>query len=355
MVLVTILVSSSTAQITIQQSAFSNLLTAGTSLYIHKSDSAPRPVNIGKQGGPTIYDLNGYAFQSTDISHVYSVGALPILAARYPAKAVVFGQTPETIEKNPVFLFSTDTLYVIGQASMMPQRQFMHMRPYEPMATFPVTYQAKRTYSHMHYDTTYNAAGSVVATLAFSGSDSVTVDGFGTLKILGRQFECLRVKLNHYTFSDKEFMYMTREGILLDIQMASTQRDTGVVQPESVTLLVPSALVGVEEAAQPPLDFALGQNYPNPFNPRTAISYQLLANSFVNLRVYDVLGREVATLVNENRMPGRYIVHWDASELPGGVYFCRLQARTASTSSAQSASTSSAQSFVDAKKMILAK
>jgi len=73
-----------------------------------------------------------------------------------------------------------------------------------------------------------------------------------------------------------------------------------------------------------PTQHALLQNYPNPFNPKTAISYKLLANSFVNIRLFDVLGREVAVLVNEIRAAGTHTVHWNASPLPSGVYYCRL-------------------------------
>ena len=66
------------------------------------------------------------------------------------------------------------------------------------------------------------------------------------------------------------------------------------------------------------------QNYPNPFNPTTAVSYQLSAVSLIRLAVYDALGREVASLVNETKSPGSYTVHWDATGLPSGMYFCRL-------------------------------
>ena len=74
-----------------------------------------------------------------------------------------------------------------------------------------------------------------------------------------------------------------------------------------------------------PQEFRLDQNYPNPFNPTTAISYQLLANSFVNLKVYDVLGSEVATLVDGTRAAGVHTAHWDASSMPSGVYIYRLR------------------------------
>ena len=72
--------------------------------------------------------------------------------------------------------------------------------------------------------------------------------------------------------------------------------------------------------------FKLEQNYPNPFNPTTTISYELSANSYVSLEVYDVLGRVVARLIEGVKGPGLYEVKFDGSNLPSGTYFCRLQA-----------------------------
>jgi hypothetical protein len=68
----------------------------------------------------------------------------------------------------------------------------------------------------------------------------------------------------------------------------------------------------------------LKQNYPNPFNPRTTIKYEIAQNSFVRLSMYDLLGKEVATLVDEEKKPGRYEVVWDAVDFPSGIYFYRL-------------------------------
>ncbi|MBI4547437.1 MAG: T9SS type A sorting domain-containing protein [Ignavibacteriae bacterium] len=86
-------------------------------------------------------------------------------------------------------------------------------------------------------------------------------------------------------------------------------------------------------------EFALHQNYPNPFNPRTDIRLQLADYSHVVLKVFNILGQEIVTLLNEVKEPGEYTVEWDASEFSSGVYFYRMRAGN----------------FTDVKKMLLAK
>jgi phosphatidylserine/phosphatidylglycerophosphate/cardiolipin synthase-like enzyme len=86
-------------------------------------------------------------------------------------------------------------------------------------------------------------------------------------------------------------------------------------------------------------NYDLSQNYPNPFNPATNISYQLPSTGHVNLKVYDVLGREAAILVDEIKPTGTYSVRWEASHFSSGVYFYRIQAGR----------------FVDTKKLVLIK
>jgi len=86
-----------------------------------------------------------------------------------------------------------------------------------------------------------------------------------------------------------------------------------------------------------PMDFKLEQNYPNPFNPSTSIQYAIGSKQFVRLRVFDVLGEEVATLVNEELSAGSYKAEFNASDLVSGIYFYELNAGR----------------FVETKKMIL--
>ncbi|MBT8377904.1 MAG: T9SS type A sorting domain-containing protein [Ignavibacteria bacterium] len=88
-----------------------------------------------------------------------------------------------------------------------------------------------------------------------------------------------------------------------------------------------------------PESFSISQNYPNPFNPTSKIKYQIPELSFVTLKVYDVLGNEVATLVNEEKPTGTNEVEFNAEGLPSGIYFYQLKAG----------------SFSETKKMILLK
>ncbi|MBM2841273.1 MAG: putative carboxypeptidase, partial [Bacteroidetes bacterium] len=84
-------------------------------------------------------------------------------------------------------------------------------------------------------------------------------------------------------------------------------------------------VVGVEAiGSEIPEQFSLEQNYPNPFNPTTAIRYTLVGTAHVELRVYNILGQEVRTLVNEFQQPGSHSVQLDASSLTSGVYFYKL-------------------------------
>ena len=94
-------------------------------------------------------------------------------------------------------------------------------------------------------------------------------------------------------------------------------------------------------------DFRLEQNYPNPFNPSTIISYSIPNSSFVTIKIYDVLGNQIAELVNEEKPVGTYEVSFDASNLSTGTYFYQLQATDPESSSGQG--------FVETRKMILIK
>ncbi|MCW8812684.1 MAG: T9SS type A sorting domain-containing protein, partial [Chlorobium sp.] len=95
----------------------------------------------------------------------------------------------------------------------------------------------------------------------------------------------------------------------------------------------------VEQTSITELDFALHQNYPNPFNPSTTFRYSIPTQSKVVIKVFDILGNEIATLIDEEKSVGTYELTWNAANLPSGVYFYQLRAGE----------------FISTKKMILLK
>jgi len=99
---------------------------------------------------------------------------------------------------------------------------------------------------------------------------------------------------------------------------------TSVTGLDTFQFVFDAGTVGVEPSEQQPRAFHLFQNYPNPFNPTTSISFYVPAVGLVTLKVFNVLGEEVAMLVNKSMQPGEHTVRFDASGLPSGMYMCRL-------------------------------
>ena len=95
----------------------------------------------------------------------------------------------------------------------------------------------------------------------------------------------------------------------------------------------------ITNSNQSEFKFILAQNYPNPFNPSTTINYQIPSAGLVTIKIYDVLGREIETLVNEEKGVGRYKVEFNGSNLASGLYFYRITSNN----------------YSDTKKMVLVK
>jgi endo-1,4-beta-xylanase len=132
-----------------------------------------------------------------------------------------------------------------------------------------------------------------------------------------------------------------RPGLWRNDQKAYLIESNNVERPALVWLreYLDTLIVSVADEASLPQNFELFNNYPNPFNPTTNIKYHLPKQSYVSLRVYDVLGRIVETLVNDVQSPGQYTVTFNAQNLTSGVYFYRIEA----------------DGFVSTKKLILMK
>ncbi len=119
----------------------------------------------------------------------------------------------------------------------------------------------------------------------------------------------------------------------------------GVSDYSTARLFTTGTVLAVEDLAEIPKVFGLMQNYPNPFNPSTNIRYDVPTSANVKLTIFDILGREVTTLVNNVQVAGKYVVQWDATRLATGVYIYRMEAQPVDGSSA----------FTSVKKLMLMK
>lgn len=152
-------------------------------------------------------------------------------------------------------------------------------------------------------------------------NDSVTVLGIKT-KVQSRgSYQAA------HTF-ESNFQRVTSEDLGLYYQNETKSPNTFILELNLIGAKINGAYYGTLNNVKPTasvLSYSLSQNYPNPFNPTTTIRYQIPQAGFVSLKVYDILGKEVTTLVNEEKPAEVYNIVFDGSSLSSGIYFYKLQ------------------------------
>ncbi len=144
---------------------------------------------------------------------------------------------------------------------------------------------------------------------------------------LGTFYNCLQIYFDWPKGIDDEHTHWLAPGVGLIFKCV---QEPSLVYEAIVDGDTFPGVTSVKDPLNSPGSFELFQNYPNPFNPTTTIRYRLSAVNRVTLKVYDILGREVRTLVDERQTAGEHIVWWDGKDndgnlVPSGAYFCQLQ------------------------------
>lgn len=248
--------------------------------------------------GDTIFESGGYDFATAELVHDAQVKIYETKPGLTAARAVQYGLQP-----GPSFYFVlNDTIYFDNR---IPPLGFNNAAFASHLAQ-PVAYSYA---DGQHWDvTTYHLpaqVASVTATLYYQTSSKEYITFLRDENVGNAE------DWNHW--GDSLYAAWERRGKSRPVSMASVSVD------------VVDSTTAVHEGGNLPLTFSLKQNYPNPFNPATTIEFSISKASLVSLTIFDVLGREVATIVNRPLGSGNHRYIFDARDLPSGVYLYRLQ------------------------------
>ena len=329
------------AQITITSADISALNAVGSVMSIN-ADSTTTSLNIGSPGATT-WDFSSLK-SHTKIDYTSVTPAATPYLSDFPTSDAVFS-FQATIEGESAYgwLYQTQTtdseltngmvlqMTVEGENAVIKSVN----SPAQLDVTIPFTYNSQWNSNYTSAHTTYYN-GVPMFSSSENNIESAVVDAYGTMTMPGGTvLNALRIKRDERYTSGSDYdrtisySFVAKNGTRVEVTAKdTTHTSSGVIQIEDVAWFIKGTAVGIESQNQVKTSFSLSQNYPNPFNSTTRIRYTIPEYSSVQLKVYDFLGREVASLVNEDKSPGIYEVEFDGSQLPRGLYFYKIQAGT---------------------------
>ncbi len=342
------------AQITITSTDVSAINAVGNVRTNHL-DSTTTSIDIGSPGA-TSWDFSSLNSHYTGTFTSVVPSSTPYYSSDFPNSNVAFTFT-EIIEgtaadgwqystQNPGDYLMNGVVIraVIGTDTMLIKAVYS---PTQVIFPLPFTYNSQWGSDFTITNTTYYN-GSPFFTTTANHTETTLVDAWGNMTIPGGAvLQALRLRRDdRYTSPSPPFYvrtisysFLTKSGSIVEVVASDTTApNSGIIQTDGATWSI-NGTVGVEKEDQIPTKYSLSQNYPNPFNPSTTIHFSVPSSEFVTLKVFDVLGSEVAILINEEKSAGNYEVDFRASQFTSGVYFYTINAG----------------SFIETKKMILMK
>jgi type IX secretion system substrate protein len=341
------------SQITITQADFNALFPIGASENSF-ADTNVVSVNIGNPGGNNTWDFSGYVPDFTMTINYISPAGTPVATA-FPSSNVVgyFTRTfmsddTTTITSESWSYYSTGTPsleygsysennFVTPNTQGTIETAIIHYPPFNEY-DFPVTFT--KTWSRTDSTETESSFNGVPTGFVsvIKSVINYNIDAWGTLMLPdGGSYPALRLREDETSttyfsgFPISTIMSTTYSFITKTGESFSVLADM-VNPPNSGSIMgtigwSDNSVTDVEEITGiTPTEFSLSQNYPNPFNPSTLIEYSLTTESFVDLKVYDILGNEVAVLVNEEQNAGTYRANFNAAGLASGLYIAKINA-----------------------------
>ena len=317
------------AQITINSSDVAIMFAIGNTATIHE-DTLQSNFDIGSPGGGNNWDFTN--LQSNLMVTLESIDPATSPYINDFPTANICNYSSSTIGGNFSEIWTYSKLNgqfdVLGNAvvsSALPG--FVTEISYDPY---------RRQYEHpftinSQWSDTYTQTISINGTPVTSSSVSIStlVDAYGTMTIPGgASYEALRIReeLTISGITNVNFSFISKNGAQVNVNaVSSNPPNSGMISVDGTTYY-DGLVTSVKQISGLPNDFSLSQNYPNPFNPSTNIQYSIPEQSFVELKVFDVLGNEVATLVNKEQTAGVYRADFSGNSLASGLYIARITA-----------------------------
>jgi len=331
------LISDTGEQITVNSNDI--LGTIGKTHTIEEDTTGNVAINVGTPGVNQTWDLSGVSVQAEMREVSYVNPAATPFAGDFPAANFARGTMElidDTLAESYEYANVTSSAYnFLGFAFSYGDTVFVSDEEDESV---PLPLQ----YGSMWQTTSSDTIGDP-ATFAIVNTDTTnnTVDGWGTLILPSASYAALRIRFDEKTtqttivsgqvtstesttyigytwISDDEF-------VLAEAESQENETNPNFTSASNFFRLVNSTTSLQEDRPVKPLSFELRQNYPNPFNPQTKIEYTLQNAGFVELAVYDALGRQVALLVDGYKNAGSHSATFRADNLPSGIYLYRLR------------------------------
>ena len=324
------------AQITITSSDIANMFTVGNNVTINL-DSLVNTADIGVLGGGNNWDFSGLASQltvdltSVDPATTPYIGDFPGANICTHSISTVGGLTIESYSYSAL----NGTFDNLGSGfSSSPDTVFKLINvPPEITADLPMTFNSNwmQTYTQ---SLIIEINGVPLPAFESTVDIDVLVDAHGSMTLPGgASFDALRIREERTVtlfppgVTSVSYTFLAKNGAQVSVSAVDANPpNSGTINVDGVSYNGSMTTTSVEQISGLPEDYSLSQNYPNPFNPTTNIEYSIPSESFVELKVYDVLGNEIASLVNEQQQAGVYRADFTADNLPSGMYFARLTA-----------------------------
>ncbi|GEM_PF-6850285 len=328
------------SQVTITAGDLTNYFGAGNSWFSYRStDTAIMNVGAASNSSSQTWAMPTLTFVDTTRTDNVLPASTPY-SSNFPgatyAQVQIFSEGPASVYYYAYYKLSNDTLWVIGAAQHEVGTVGGHAVDTviiikKAQVAFVIPMQVGESMTSGP-DTIYSEGNDVEVNTGSSKFDS-----YGSLTLPNGTFGALRVSgttiTNIYlsgslvnTLPSYNISWLTESGNQLEVEVDTNA--SGSVKVRSITLITVGATPAtlVKASAQMPEKFVLAQNYPNPFNPSTQIEFSIPKDGYVTLKVYDMLGREVATLVNGELTASSYSITWNASNSASGVYLYKLDA-----------------------------